>query len=51
MCASKSVKAEKADLPHHSELFNDVYDQLPKHLREQQEELAEHMARHPQHFN
>jgi len=40
------VKAEKAEMPHHSELFNDVYDTPPAHLLEQQAELNAHMARH-----
>jgi 2-oxoisovalerate dehydrogenase E1 component alpha subunit len=45
------VKAEKEDFPHHSELFNDVYDTIPTHLREQQDSLKEHMERHPEHYN
>lgn len=45
------MRAEKEEMPHHSELFNDVYDQLPSHLQEQQAELTAHMQRHPQHFN
>lgn len=45
------VKAEKEDFPHHSELFNDVYDVIPQHLLEQQQELDAHMKRHPKYFN
>lgn len=48
---SELVKAEKQDMPHHSELFNDVYDTIPPHLLHQQQELDAHMKRHPQHFN
>eukprot|EP00887_Chlorella_sp_A99_P001046 scaffold14.g1046.t1 len=40
----KSAHEPKPDL---SELFNDVYDELPWHLREQKAALFEHVARHP----
>jgi len=44
------VKAEKADMPHHSELFLDVYDEPLPELIKQQAELAAHMERHPEQF-
>ena len=31
-CVQALVAAEKAEPPHHSELFNDVYDVLPEAL-------------------
>ena len=36
--------------PHIDELFNDVYDEPLPHLREQAQELREHMQRHPHLF-
>lgn len=45
------VAAEKADPPHHSGMFDDVYDAIPWHLAEQQEELTAHMARHPKEYS
>ena len=44
------VKAEKAEMPHHSELFMDVYDEPLPTLLEQQAELKAHMERNPAHF-
>eukprot|EP00656_Telonema_subtile_P015688 TRINITY_DN18251_c0_g1_i2.p1 TRINITY_DN18251_c0_g1~~TRINITY_DN18251_c0_g1_i2.p1 ORF type:complete len:223 (-),score=57.92 TRINITY_DN18251_c0_g1_i2:130-798(-) len=46
-CVKSLVDAEKCEPPHHSELFNDVYDVLPDHLVEQQEALAKHMDANP----
>lgn len=46
-CVKSLVEAEKSEPPHHSELFNDVYDVLPDHLLEQQEALAKHMEANP----
>jgi len=40
-------KAEKRLKPKISDLFTDVYDQLPPHLKEQQEELRAHLAKYP----
>lgn len=33
-----------------SELFTDVYDTIPKHLLEQQKELADHLAKYGDHY-
>eukprot|EP00658_Telonema_sp_P-2_P084499 TRINITY_DN938_c0_g1_i4.p1 TRINITY_DN938_c0_g1~~TRINITY_DN938_c0_g1_i4.p1 ORF type:complete len:413 (+),score=102.41 TRINITY_DN938_c0_g1_i4:123-1361(+) len=46
-CVKSLVEAEKSEPPHHSELFNDVYDVIPPHLLEQQEALAKHMDANP----
>jgi len=46
-CVQALVAAEKAGPPHHSELFNDVYDVLPEALLEQQAALEVHMAANP----
>jgi 2-oxoisovalerate dehydrogenase E1 component alpha subunit len=33
------MAAEKIDKPHWSEMFTDVYDNVPPHLKEQEEQL------------
>lgn len=38
------ARAEKEKKPAMSEVFTDVYADIPPHLRKQQEELAEHLA-------
>ena len=38
--------AEATRKPSISELFTDVYDQLPAHLVEQREQLQQHLAKH-----
>lgn len=47
-CVKALVEAEKCNPPHHAELFSDVYNELPKSLQEQQDELSEHMANNPE---
>ncbi|CAK9313780.1 unnamed protein product [Citrullus colocynthis] len=42
--------AEKTKKPPVSELFNDVYDHLPKNLEEQEEILRQTMKRYPQDY-
>ncbi|KAL0556448.1 hypothetical protein IC582_004962 [Cucumis melo] len=42
--------AEKTEKPPLSELFNDVYDHLPKNLQEQEEVLRQTRKRHPQDY-
>ncbi|XP_038885350.1 2-oxoisovalerate dehydrogenase subunit alpha 1, mitochondrial [Benincasa hispida] len=42
--------AEKTEKPPLSELFNDVYDHLPKNLQEQEEVLRQTMKRYPQDY-
>ncbi len=44
------AKAEKCKKPPISELFTDVYDDIPWNLREQQQELAELMSKYPDSF-
>nr|ANM86807.1 branched-chain alphaketoacid dehydrogenase E1a [Stygiella incarcerata] len=39
-------KAELEEKPHLSELFKDVYDEIPPNLRVQQKELVEHLKIH-----
>ncbi|KAK9816866.1 hypothetical protein WJX72_006300 [[Myrmecia] bisecta] len=40
--------AGKAAKPPLSEMFTDVYDELPWHLKEQQDEVLKHVALHPE---
>jgi 2-oxoisovalerate dehydrogenase E1 component alpha subunit len=42
--------AENREKPHWDELFNDVYEELPQHLKEQKEALREHMAKYPDRY-
>ena len=42
--------AEKRLKPALTELFNDVYDTIPKHLQEQEREMKEHIAKYPQEY-
>lgn len=44
-------RAETRPKPPLSELFTDVYAEKPAHLREQERELAEHVAKYPEHYN
>lgn len=43
-------KAEKRPPPKIANLFTDVYEELPPHLKEQQRDLEEHMALYPEHY-
>ena len=40
-------KASRKPKPGLSDMFTDVYDVMPSHLREQQQEVIEHVRRHP----
>lgn len=42
--------AERKGIPPLTELFSDVYDTIPPHLRKQEEEFAQHMAKYPEHY-
>jgi 2-oxoisovalerate dehydrogenase E1 component alpha subunit len=42
--------AEKLKKPSASQLFTDVYDVLPQHLREQQRDLLAHLKKYGQHY-
>ncbi|CAE7621041.1 bckd-1A, partial [Symbiodinium microadriaticum] len=42
--------AEKRPPPPVSELFADVYDVIPPHLAQQEEELYQHMEKYPEHY-
>jgi 2-oxoisovalerate dehydrogenase E1 component alpha subunit len=44
------TEAEVAKKPAVSQLFQDVYDVLPKHLIEQQQEWNDHMAKYGEHY-
>ena len=45
------TKAEKYKKPPVSDLFTDVYDEMPWHLKEQQAELHDLMKKFPDHYN
>lgn len=45
------LSAEKRKKPSISELFTDVYDELPANLIEQQKELSELMKKYPEHYS
>jgi 2-oxoisovalerate dehydrogenase E1 component alpha subunit len=38
-------KAEKRKKPSPVELFEDVYDEIPKHLQKQKDSLKEHLSK------
>lgn len=44
-------KAEQEPFPPASELFTDVYDDIPQHLLEQQEQLNAHLSKYGEHYN
>ena len=43
--------AEKRKKPSIDELFTDVYDEIPPHLKEQQAELNRLMKEYPEHYD
>jgi len=43
-------RAEAQKKPPIDDLFTDVYDTIPQHLLEQKKQLAEHLAKYPQHY-
>lgn len=43
-------QAEKRPKPSLDSLFEDVYDELPKHLQEQKAQLQEHIAKYPKKY-
>lgn len=43
-------RAEQLDKPSLDSLFSDVYQQLPEHLKQQQQQLEAHIKRYPEHF-
>ena len=43
--------ASAAPKPSIGKLFSDVYEELPWNLEEQQDEIAQHMARYPEHYS
>ncbi|KAI8905508.1 thiamine diphosphate-binding protein [Gorgonomyces haynaldii] len=45
------TKAEKLKKPSVGELFTDVYDELPPHLKKQQQELERLRKEYPQHYD
>jgi len=42
--------AEKVAQPHPKHLFTDVFDEVPWHLQEQQEQLKDHLQRYREHY-
>jgi 2-oxoisovalerate dehydrogenase E1 component alpha subunit len=42
--------AERKVSPSMNELFSDVYDAVPEHLKRQERELLEHIAKYPEHY-
>lgn len=42
--------AERKPKPEYTELFNDVYSEVPPHLQEQLAQLQEHMKKYPEHY-
>ena len=42
--------AEARSNPHIKHLFTDVFDKLPGHLKQQQSELKDHIARYSEHY-
>lgn len=47
--ALKSASGEP--YPHIDEMFNDVYKELPQHLKEQKEEMYAHLEKYGEHYN
>lgn len=43
--------AERKPKPAISELFTDVYHDVPSHLQEQQRELTEHLSKYPNEYD
>ena len=41
---------EVKEKPPLEEMFNDVYAELPRHLQEQRDELAEHLKLYPDYY-
>jgi 2-oxoisovalerate dehydrogenase E1 component alpha subunit len=42
--------SEKIPKPNWREMFNDVYDEMPKHLRDQMKEMEQHIEQYKQHY-
>ncbi|XP_063696907.1 2-oxoisovalerate dehydrogenase subunit alpha, mitochondrial [Culicoides brevitarsis] len=47
---SQVNQSEKILKPDWREMFNDVYHEMPKHLKEQMDELEQHIKEHPSHY-
>eukprot|EP00343_Euplotes_focardii_P009105 CAMPEP_0205824864 /NCGR_PEP_ID=MMETSP0206-20130828/23018_1 /ASSEMBLY_ACC=CAM_ASM_000279 /TAXON_ID=36767 /ORGANISM="Euplotes focardii, Strain TN1" /LENGTH=382 /DNA_ID=CAMNT_0053123377 /DNA_START=53 /DNA_END=1201 /DNA_ORIENTATION=+ len=47
--ALKEATAEP--FPHIDEMFNDVYEEMPQHLKEQKAEMYAHLEKHGEHYN
>lgn len=50
MILKEFSKAEKRLKPKISHLFTDVYENVPQHLKEQQEKMFEHIKKYPDHY-
>lgn len=44
-------KAENVPKPAASQLFTDVYDEMPPHLVEQTKQLQDHLEKYGEHYN
>lgn len=45
------TKAEKKKKPSPSEMFSDVYAEIPLHLKKQYEEVQRHVENYPKEYN
>lgn len=43
--------SEKKQKGYYGEMFQDVYDEMPKHLKEQLKQLEEHVSKNKQHYS
>ena len=44
------AKAEKKKKPNPNLMFEDVYNELPKHLQKQMTEMRQHVSQHKEHY-
>ena len=43
--------AESAPKPSVFDMFTDVYAEMPPHLREQRDQMMEHIKKYPEHYD
>jgi len=44
------ARSEKRLKPNWRELFTDVYDEMPAHIREQKKQMEEHVQKYAEHY-